>query len=280
MTPRDTSPAEVPSVSGETHSGIRNLPCYLASHLAPGPTLLVGASPLGLELATRARAGDEVIVADRCSDRLVEILRYARQRGLEVRTLDRDIEREPLGLSPRSIANVVCLDALEGFRDDVGVLEKLHRVLMPDGRLVVRVAAHPWASHIRKPVASTIRRFDAEALRDSLEEAGFRPLSLRHWNFLGIPGTLIHERVLRRAPDSEASVFDAAGEGPPRHWWDRGIDLWFRAVENRVGFPIGVSLVAVATPYLERASVRSVEPGRVFTARPAREAYEPMAVGR
>ncbi len=268
---QDSTPAGVPPVSGETHSGIRNLPCYLASLLAPGPTLVVGASPLGLEVACRTRTSEfDVFFADRNRERLSTIARIAYERRLEVRELFRDVEREPLGLAPRSVANVLCLDALEGYRDDVGVLEKLHRVLVPDGRLVVRVAAHPWASRHHESGADAVRHFDAESLRDSLEEAGFRPLSLRHWNFLGVPGTFLHERLLRKDKASSQSY----------RWWDRGIDLWFRAVENRVGFPIGVSLISVATPYLEKASVLSPEPKRVFPARAAREAYEPMTAGR
>jgi SAM-dependent methyltransferase len=267
---QDSTPAR-PPVTGETQSGIRNLPCYLASLLEPGPTLVVGASSLGLEAACRARSREfDVYFLDRSRERLGAIARIARERDLEARELLRDIERDQLGIPPRSVSNVLCLDGLEGYRDDVGVLEKLHRVLEPDGRLVVRVAAHPWATRPGHDPEGAVRRFDAELLRDSLEEAGFRPLSLRHWNFLGVPGSFLHERVLRR---------DAA-RAHSYHWWDRGIDLWFRAVENRVGFPIGVSLISVATPYFEKAAVASPEPKRVFSSRTAREAYEPMTAGR
>jgi SAM-dependent methyltransferase len=243
----------------------------LATYLSPGPTLVVGASPLGLEVAARGPdGGDAVLVVERDPRRLEEIPRFARQLEVDVRLVPRDVEREPLGIPARSVTNVVCLDALERFRDDVGVLEKLHAILEPDGRLVVRVAAHPWASRVCRSAPNSVRRFDAEALRDALEEAGFRTVSLRHWNFLGVPGTFLQDRVLRRE----------SGREQPKHWWDRGIDLWFRAVENRVGFPIGVSLIAVATPYLEKAALSAPERKRMFTPRTAREAYEPMAAGR
>jgi hypothetical protein len=91
-----------------------------------------------------------------------------------------------------------------------------------------------------------------------LEEAAFRPLSIRHWNFLGVPGTFLHQRILHRGFTQD--------EDESRHWWDRGIDFWFRAVENRFGFPVGVSLIAVATPYFEKASVKSPLPGKGFCA--------------
>lgn len=258
---------------GETDSGIRNLPCYLASRLAPGPTLVVGASLLGLEVvAERGSSIEEVVVADADPDRLDSILRVARSRGVDARPLQLDVEREPLGLASRSFANVVCLDSLEGFKDDVGVLEKLHRVLEPDGRLIVRVRAHPWARVSRNGErGASLRAYDAESLRDALEEAAFRPVSLRHWNFLGVPGTFLNERVLRRNGDSDAAS---------KHWWDRGIDLWFKTIENRVGFPVGVSLVAVAAPLFEKVSVANPAPGRAFAPRAPREAYEPMGMRR
>jgi hypothetical protein len=86
----------------------------------------------------------------------------------------------------------------------------------------------------------------------------------------------LNQRILHRGY-SGGEDHDA---GEPRHWWDRGIDFWFRAVENRFGFPVGVSLIAVATPYFEKASLKSPLPGKGFARRAAREAYEPMAAER
>ncbi|HET9887124.1 MAG TPA: methyltransferase domain-containing protein, partial [bacterium] len=209
----------------------------------------------------------------RQADRLI---RLAQERNLNVQVLSSDLEREPIGLPLRHVTNVVCLDVLETLRDDVGVLEKLHRILEPEGKLVVRVRAHSSVKKARaRAFADPLRAYDAETLRESLEEAAFRPLSIRHWNFLGVPGTFLHKRILHRGFTNEET-----DSQEPRHWWDRGIDFWFRAVENRFGFPVGVSLIAVATPYFEKASVKSPLPGKGFARRAAREAYEPMAAER
>ncbi len=276
----DSQPAPAPVVAGETCSGNRNLPAYLASLLEPGPTLIVGSCPLAVEVAAQRRragrrngeASPETFILDSDARRIAHLARVAREHGLAVDFLCRDIEREPIGLPPRGVANVVCLDALERVRDDVGVLEKMHRVIAPEGRLVVRVRARAWARCPNAGDRGAPRRvYDAESLRDSLEEAAFRPISLRHWNFLGVPGTFLNERVLRRNGGSDPAS---------THWWDRGIDLWFKTIENRVGFPVGVSLVAVATPFFEKASVASPAPGRGFTQRVGREAYEPMGSWR
>ena len=66
----------------------------------------------------------------------------------------------------------------------------------------------------------------------------------------------------------------------PRHWWDSALDFWFRTVEKPFGFPVGVSLVAVATPHLEKCRVRREVMDRSPAARVANEAYEPLAYRR
>jgi SAM-dependent methyltransferase len=259
---------------GETPSGNRNLPTYLRSLLAKGPTVILGGNELGLELAG-CGTGGEIYILEPDAGQSAHLLQLARERNLNVQVLSSDLEREPIGLPPRHVTNVVCLDVLETLRDDVGVLEKLHRILEPEGKLVVRVRAHSSAKKARANAAGEqLRAYDAETLRESLEEAAFRPLSIRHWNFLGVPGTFLNRRILRR--DDEETL----DSNEHRHWWDRGIDFWFRAVENRFGFPVGVSLIAVATPYFEKASVKSPLPGKGFARRAAREAYEPMASER
>jgi len=258
---------------GETPSGNRNLPSYLRSLLSKGPTVILGGNELGLELAD-CETGGEIYVLEPDARQADRLLHLARERNLNVQVLSSDLEHEPIGLPPRHVTNVICLDVLEMLHDDVGVLEKLHRILEPEGKLVVRVRAHSSAKKANAGmVGETLRAYDAEALRESLEEAAFRPLSIRHWNFLGVPGTFLNRRILHRDFANEES----ADPSEPRHWWDRGIDFWFRAVENRFGFPVGVSLIAVATPYFEKASVKSQLPGKGFARRAAREAYEPMA---
>lgn len=260
---------------GETPSGNRNLPSYLRSLLAKGPTLILGGDELGLELASSGTGG-EIYILEPDVRQSARLLHLARERNLNVQILSCDLEREPIGLPPRHVTNVVCLDVLEMLRDDVGVLEKLHRVLEPEGKLVVRVRAHSSKKENSSPIGETLRTYHADTLRESLEEAAFRPLSIRHWNFVGVPGTFLNQRILHRGFSGEGS----ADAGELRHWWDRGIDFWFRAVENRFGFPVGVSLIAVATPYFEKASVKSQLPGKGFARRAAREAYEPMAAER
>jgi SAM-dependent methyltransferase len=265
MTWNPDDPFPAPAALGETDCGARNLPHFLCSLLVPGPVLVLGSSDLVLEAAKR----HEVTVVDWNRRRLTRLSECLRERGLEARLLCRDPERQDLAIVGRSMWNVVCLDVLEHFRSDVTVLERLHRVLAPEGRLVARVRAHP--------VGREELRYDPEQLRTSLKEAGFRPLNLRYWNFLGVPSALMARKW------GDRSSGGATGEDPSpgdRPWWDVVLDLWFRTVENRVGFPTGVSLVAVAAPHLEKVPVRRQAGVKGLRRHGTREAYEPTALTR
>lgn len=226
-------------VVGETSSGARNLPRFLCSLLGPGPVLVVGASEVALE-AAKCR---DVTVLEWSASRIDELDVEARERGLRLRVARWDPTREPIALPARSVPNVVCLDVLERMPDDVALLERLHRVLEPRGRLVVRVPARPWARDAEMSHDSGVRRYDAESLRDALEEAAFHTIRVRHWNLVGVPSAM---REKNRSASAEAAR---------RRWWDSPLDLWYRAVERRVAFPLGVSLVAVAAPEFERVRV-------------------------
>lgn len=264
MTWNPDDPFPAPAALGETDCGARNLPGFLCSLLVPGPVLVLGSSGIVPAAAER----HEVTVVDWNRRRLTRLGECLRASGGEARLLCRDPERQDLAIVPRSMRNVVCLDVLEHFRSDVTVLERLHRVLAPEGRLVARVRAHP--------VGREERTYDPEQLRTSLQEAGFRTLNLRYWNFLGVPSALVARKWGEHAANHGSD--DSARRGRP--WWDAAMDLWFQAVENRVGFPTGVSLVAVATPHVEKAPVRRQAVAKGLRRHGAREAYEPTALTR
>jgi SAM-dependent methyltransferase len=241
--------------------------------LEPGPTLVIGAS----EIVLTASESHYVFVVDWNRRRLAKLDQFARERGKTVRFLCRDPEKQDLGIAARSLKNIVCLDVLERFHDDLVVLDKLQQLLQPGGKLVVRVRACPWVQEEAGRVPGSPRFYDAESLRSALQAAAFRTLRMRHWNALGVPTALLWDRFLHRPHRDEGGI--PASERP-RHWWDTALDLWFRTVENRMGFPMGVSLVAVATPFLEKARVRREEFDRGFVRRRSREAYEPMPLSR
>jgi hypothetical protein len=96
-----------------------------------------------------------------------------------------------------------------------------------------------------------------------------RTLTVRYWNFVGTSAPWLSSLRSDASPSAERSC-----------WYDGALDFWFRNVENRVGFPTGVSLVGVATPHVEKARTRRQSLAKALSRRAAREAYEPMGTTR
>ncbi|NNE43663.1 MAG: class I SAM-dependent methyltransferase [Gemmatimonadetes bacterium] len=261
MTWTPDAPLATPESLGETDSGARNLPPFLCSLLQPGPVLVLGSS----EIAWMVARNHEVVVVDWNRRRLAALEERFREGGQPVRTVCRDPEHQDLGVERRSVANVICVDVLERFENDVAVLGQLQPCLEPGGRLIVRV---PTRSD---EMTSGIRAYDPELLRETLEQAALRTTSVRYWNFLGLPAA-------GRASATNPASGPSSGTGS--RWRDGALDFWFRNVENRVGMPAGLSLISVATPYLERVRTRREVFGTGRKARTSREAYEPMGASR
>lgn len=250
---------------GETSAGARNLPRFLCAHLHAGPVVALGGSQVALEAAKR----HDVTVVEWCPERLDALDAAARAQGVTLRVAERNPSSEDLGVPSRAFGSALCLDVLERLPNDVAVLEKLQRTLRPGGRLVVRVPARPWARGAVSEGGGGVRRYDPRSLRDALEEAAFESVKVRHWNLAGVPAALAKAQPAHQVAPLRRE----------RTWWDSSVDFWYRAVEQRVGFPLGVSVVAVATPELEHARIR--KPAfRSLAGRGHREAYEPMAASR
>jgi SAM-dependent methyltransferase len=254
---------------GETDAGARRLPAFLCSLLRPGPVLVVGAG----EVALHAAAAHPVTVLDWNPRRLRALEEVARQRGIDLRMVCLDPEQLDSQVRARSFPNVVCMDVLERQRDGVAFLRRLHRILEAGGHLVVRVRT---AGVGAEPGPGAPRSYEPETLRALLEEGGFRAKRVRHWNFLGVPCAVFWDRWMGRAHRDPGG---SPSSERPRGWWDAVLDRWYESVEGRVGFPVGMSLVAVATPYVERARVPKLEAERGLSRR-RRDAYEPMASSR
>jgi SAM-dependent methyltransferase len=119
----------------------------------------------------------------------------ARSRGLQV--VQADAHRLPI--ASRAAGLVTALDVLEHLQDDAAALSEMHRVLRPDGRLVIAVPADMrlWSAH--DEAVGHVRRYERQQLRGAVEAAGFAVERLWSWN------VLLRPVVARRRQSSEGS---------------------------------------------------------------------------
>ena len=130
--------------------------------------------------------------------------------------------------------SVICLNVLEHIRDDVATLGQFHDLLVPGGRLLLLVPAHPSLYGATDRAVAHERRYRKQDLRARLRSAGFDIETLRLVNPLGALGWFFSSRLRKR---------EQVPEGP--------LLLYDRLVPalrllDRLELPVGLSVWAVA----------------------------------
>jgi len=136
------------------------------------------------------------------------------------------------------VDSIVCLNVLEHIEDEHGALVNARRILESSGgRLLLLVPAHPALFGPLDEELGHHRRYTKKTLRAALTKAGFRIESLRWLNMLGIPGWWFNARVLRRhrLPAFQMAAYNV-------------VSRVILPIEGWFGPPVGLSLIAIATP--------------------------------
>jgi SAM-dependent methyltransferase len=130
---------------------------------------------------------------------------------------------------------VLCLNVLEHIADHEAALRSFRDRLVPGGRLLLLVPAHPRLYGATDRAVAHERRYDKAGLSAVLERTGLDPVELRYVNPVGAAGWLVSSRLLRRT------------ELNPRALWL--FDKLVPALRHldRVDLGAGLSLWAVAT---------------------------------
>lgn len=142
----------------------------------------------------------------------------------------------------------VMTDVLEHIGPDREALAAVRSLLKPGGRVVITVPAMPtlWSSH--DEAHHHHRRYRAADLRAILQEAGFEPPYLTHFNFILLPPIAIAriaERAFGRLRGSAATHLMARQPALFNELLARVFSAE-RHIVMRVALPIGVSILAVA----------------------------------
>ena len=144
----------------------------------------------------------------------------------------------------QSIAGIVALDVLDQRTiDPCSALAECHRVLLPDGRLLLRVSAHPWLHGPHDSAFGTAERFSIGRLVRALDAAHFEVTRLTYANLLLAPAAIV-QRLLQRY-----GLLPTAQELNTRAWVNQtvawllhGEAQWLRTHD----LAFGMSLYAVA----------------------------------
>jgi SAM-dependent methyltransferase len=149
---------------------------------------------------------------------------------------------------------IVALDVIEHIEDDFGILQSLHEVLKPGGRLIITVPAYKllWSEH--DEINHHKRRYTAPDLRRLIEQAGFSVDRVTYCNtFLFLPIFAIrkYKNLVRKARTSNGVNPDGL-ESDLGDYPEFMNEAAFRVMQaenglmRHIDLPFGVSILAVA----------------------------------
>ncbi|MDB5098503.1 MAG: hypothetical protein JWM80_2924 [Cyanobacteria bacterium RYN_339] len=151
-----------------------------------------------------------------------------------------------LPLEAGSADLVVASDILEHLDDDLAGAREIARVVKADGKVLITVPAFRWLWGPQDDVSHHKRRYTRRELVDLLERAGLEVERATYFNFFLFPaiwGGRALLKLSRRQVQSENTLTPG---------WSNGLLRGIFASEAtwlRVGgFPVGVSILAVARP--------------------------------
>jgi SAM-dependent methyltransferase len=174
-----------------------------------------------------------------CVDLLEESLALVRNKlpgRANLRTVRGDIcaDHAIATLAAYQFDTAVMLNVLEHIEDDARALASIHRLLAPDGRLVLLVPAEHYLYGTLDRALGHFRRYEPAELRTLLLDSGYDIETLRYMNLPGILGWFLNGRVLRRQllPRPQLALFNLLGP-------------LFERIEQTAPPPRGQSLLAI-----------------------------------
>ncbi|HZS32982.1 MAG TPA: glycosyltransferase [Methylomirabilota bacterium] len=189
----------------------------------------------GIGSLTRFLLDRSLVLATDLNPRYLRILANTFERHTRVEVAPLDLRTfDPATLAARGIDTVVCLNVLEHVEDDRAALRRLHDALVPGGRLLLLVPAHPRLYGSIDRAVHHFRRYARADLVRRLEEAGFHVERTIFFNRLGVAGWFVNGSLLRRqrVPGLQVRF--------------QNLLVPLLRAEAHVPLPFGLSLIAIA----------------------------------
>ena len=170
-----------------------------------------------------------------------EAISFCRQRGLN-NVQQGDIHALPF--PDASFDAVICSSVLyhQWVSDVEGAVREMHRVLRPDGALLINVPAFPFLHSAHDDAVMTARRFRKREIRELLQKQNFKIRRLTYWTTFLFP-LAIAARTL--GGSKMGRDFETEGASFTQRAFTRIMALELHLL-RKTSLPFGVALLAVA----------------------------------
>jgi len=149
-----------------------------------------------------------------------------------------------LPFEDRSFDLITSFDVLyfKGIDDRVA-LEESARVLVPGGRMLIRVPAFDWLRGVHDVKVSTHHRYTRQELREKLVESGLEPEFINYANMFLFPFVFLKRLSEKWLPPQEGSDL-SINLGSFSAFLEFSLSFESRLI-TKLRFPFGTSLIAV-----------------------------------
>lgn len=174
-------------------------------------------------------------------DLSLHALEFCKKRGYD-RVLAASVTALPF--AEESFDLVVSLDVLyfQGIQDEAALREFV-RVLVPGGRILLRVPAYDWLRGAHDRRLSTGHRYTMRELRQKISRSGLIPEMMTYVNCILFPLALLKRLCERWLP--EQSTSDSAIELKPLGGLLKGCLLLESRFVNKRPLPFGLSVMGI-----------------------------------
>ena len=122
------------------------------------------------------------------------------QKHLNVTMHPYPIEEVPNDAVPAgSFDSVLCINVLEHIAQDVDALDRMRRLTVPGGSVIVFVPALPCIYGCMDKAMGHYRRYTLRSLRKAFLAAGLEPRGGKYMNMLGVPAWWFQGKIRKRA---------------------------------------------------------------------------------
>jgi SAM-dependent methyltransferase len=179
-------------------------------------------------------------------------VKIAQSRGYDVRLGD---ATQTIPFPDASFDLVTALDVIEHVDADENILREAHRVLRPNGALLITTPAFQWLWSYNDELNAHKRRYTAKELRAKMEHAGFKISRLSYTFFLVFPlaaGMIALKNATGKKADLKSHHFDDDAYQvdmepvpPALNTILRGVGHVENGLLNVMNLPFGTSLIAL-----------------------------------
>jgi SAM-dependent methyltransferase len=131
---------------------------------------------------------------------------------------------------------------LEHIEKDREALNKVHELLLPNGKVLIEVPAMPFLFSVHDELLGHYRRYDKRTLKDIVDTDKYVIKNIWYQDIIGVFGSLVFFKIKKTKLASNNGVQLIKNQGKV---YDKYVIPFETFIEKYMRFPLGLSLTAV-----------------------------------